>query len=135
MVGQAAMSYAKVRAILDAATKPPWYYEPQSGILSARVGSEGHRRGVGDFAIFGIPEHVPVDEWDMTDPAHPDADARAIVVSRNLAPALLAVAEAAEWAVDYIRRHGGVDNDYHDIERATFADAALAALDAEVEKL
>ena len=35
--------------------------------------------------------------------------------------------EALTWALDYIRRHGGVDNDYHDIERAAFADAVLAA--------
>lgn len=34
--------------------------------------------------------------------------------------------EALEWALDYIDRHGGIDNDYRDIERAAFAGAALA---------
>lgn len=34
---------------------------------------------------------------------------------------------ALRWALDYIDRHGGVDNDYHDIERYAFARATLAA--------
>jgi len=32
---------------------------------------------------------------------------------------------ALQWALGYIDRHGGVDNDYDDIERYAFARAAL----------
>ena len=72
----------RVRAILDAATPGPWWAFDEPAETRGVYGPDGDElaRVQGNLALGG----------DALD------NARAIVVARNLAPELLAVAEAAE---------------------------------------
>lgn len=86
---------AELRALAHAATPGPWYFEAElpDSILRTRVGSEGHRRGVGDYAFIGI-DTVGADQ------APEAADAAYIArLSPNVALALAAVVSEAEKSV------------------------------------
>lgn len=48
------MTPADIRALAAKATPGPWYSEVKSFVLPARVGVEGHRRSVGDYAIAAM---------------------------------------------------------------------------------
>lgn len=71
---------AGLRALSDAATPGPWYFEPGDGLIRNRIGSEGHRRGVGDFAFASLHERVYPDESDQAPAA---ADGAFIVALVN----------------------------------------------------
>lgn len=112
-----------VKRLLDEATPLPWYWEPRSEVLRCRIGAEGHRRGVGDYAFLSV------EEWpDAPEPLDEQANAALIVYAVNHLPDYEAAVDALETierllrpdpagAPGYRGRYWALVDDAHDTAR------------------
>lgn len=93
-----------VNDLLARATPLPWYYERGDRIIAARVGTEGHRRGVGDYAL------VHFYDLGIEDIGSPDANAELVTHAVNRLPDYEAATAALERL--YLGMGGNRDGDH-----------------------
>lgn len=89
-----------LRALAEAATPGPWYSEVKSFVLPARVGVEGHRRSVGDYAIAAMcgDSIRPEPGSDAADAAYIAAlDPQTVLALLDRLDALEAALDEAVW--------------------------------------